>query len=715
MKIDRRCFLSLGIGAAAGTALSPLPWKLMDDASIWTQNWPWTPVPPDGEISYTDSTCTLCSGGCGITVRKIDDRVVKIEGRENHPVNNGGICVLGLSGTQLLYGPTRVKSPMKKINGTFQKITWNQALSEITEKLLTLRAEGRSHTVAAIAGSSRGTVSALLQRFLTAYGSPNFYCQSSIEDSFSLSHIQPQNNKTIPGFDLENADYVLSFGTGIIDGWGSPVRMIQASNAWKTKNLKLIQVEPRLSDTAARSDEWLPSKPGTEAILALGIAHVILQESLYDQAAIDYHSEGFVTWRTAVLGHYHPDKVAEITGIDAKTIFTVGREFGQAEKPVAICGRGKGNTPVSVAEMSAIHALNVLVGNVNKKGGVFTLPEPNYISWPEISFDTKAETSLQTKQIAEGGLLHRLPSAINEAEDSVTLLFVADANPCYTLTDTKEVIRAFKKIPFKVSFSSYMDETAKLSDLILPNHSYLERYEDVPVTSGLRNPVIGLTKPIVNPLFQTKHTGDVIISIARAMKGSIESSFPWKNYYQCLKNGLGQHWNPLLNNGVVEITYIPEFEEIPRFAFQIPNDKPQVLLEGNENKMDLTLIPSDSMRLSSGYIGAPPFMMKTIPDTILKDNNTLVQIHPKTAEKLELKQGCYAILKTPRDEKKVKIHLSQGIGEDIISFPRGLGHTAYDSYLAGKGINFNELIGPVEDPFSGLDVAWGIRASLIKA
>ena len=715
MKIDRRCFLSLGIGAAAGTACSPLPWKLMDDVSIWTQNWPWTPIPPDGEISYTDSTCTLCPGGCGITVRKIDNRVVKIEGRENHPVNNGGICVLGLSGPQLLYGPTRVKSPLKKINGIFQKITWEQALSEITEKLMALRTQGKSHTVAGIAGSSRGTVSALLQRFLTAYGSPNFYCHSSIEDSFSLSHKQPQNTRTVPGFDLENSDYILSFGAGVMDGWGSPVRMIQTGSKWKTKKIKLIQIEPRLSDTAARSDQWLPVRPGTEAVLALGIAHVMLRESLYDQTAIDTHSEGFNTWRSVVLEQYSPDKVAKMIGMDSRTIIAVGREFGQAKKPVALFGRGKGITPVSLAEMSAIHALNVLVGNINQTGGVFTLPEPDYISWPGICLDRKAETGLQTKPVAEGGLLHRLPRAIIEAADAITILFVADANPCYTLSDTKEVIKAFTKIPFKISFSSYMDETATLADLILPNHTYLERYEDIPVTSGLRNPVIGLTKPVVRPLFQTKHTGDVIISIAGAMKGSMENSFPWENYLQCLKNGLGRHWNPLMNKGVVEINYTPEIEKRPCFVFQVPKDTPLILPEGDKSRMNLTLIPGDSLQLPSGYIGAPPFVMKTLPDTVLKDNHSMIHIHPKTAEKLGLKHGCAAIVKTPKGEKRVRIHLSQGIGENIISFPRGLGHTAYDRYLSGKGINCNELTGPVEDPFSGLDVAWGIRASLTKA
>jgi anaerobic selenocysteine-containing dehydrogenase len=122
MKIDRRSFLSLVMGGAAGTALSPLPWKLTDDLSIWSQNWAWTPVPENGEATFVNSTCTLCPGGCGITVRKIDDRVVKIEGMQGHPVNDGGICDLGAAGTQLLYGPTRVRTPKKPGKQLYPKL-----------------------------------------------------------------------------------------------------------------------------------------------------------------------------------------------------------------------------------------------------------------------------------------------------------------------------------------------------------------------------------------------------------------------------------------------------------------------------------------------------------------------------------------------------------------------------------------------------------------
>ena len=151
----------------------------MDDSSIWSQMWPWTPVPPDGEVVYEASTCSLCPGGCGISVRKIDNRAVKIEGQKGHPINDGGMCMLGLSGLQLLYGPTRIKSPMKRIGergeGKWQKISWEEAIGLVTEKLTDIRNKGEAHTVAAISGSDKGTVPALFKRFMTAVGVSQFH------------------------------------------------------------------------------------------------------------------------------------------------------------------------------------------------------------------------------------------------------------------------------------------------------------------------------------------------------------------------------------------------------------------------------------------------------------------------------------------------------------------------------------------------------------
>jgi len=740
MKIGRRGFLSFVIGGAAGTALSPLPWKLMDDSSIWTQMWPWTPVPPDGEASYVNSVCTLCPGGCGITVRKIDDRAIKIEGMKGHPVNDGGVCLLGLSGLQLLYGPTRIKSPLKRTGkrgqGKWENISWKKAVSEIVENLGNLRSKGQSHTVGFISGSDRGTVPRLFERFLTVYGSPNFMRMPSVRDSYELTFHVMQDVQAMPGFDFENADFILSLGSGILDGWGSPVRMFRANSGWQNANVNVIQIEPRLSNTAAKSNKWIPINPGTETALVMGLAHVILKENLYDNEFIFNNAKGFDAWKQLVMDNYSPDSVAAITGIESGTIFVLARSFANASKPVAICGRGNGSSPVSLKESMAVHALNALVGNINKKGGVWAVSDLNYIDWPEVEMDAKASAGIQYERLDGAGskkylfsryLVNRLIEAVNSGEQyPLQALFVHGANPLYTLPDTKHTEEAFDKIPFVVSFSSYMDETAQNADLILPNHVFLERYEDVPSPVGLIQPVVGLSKPVVEPQFNTRHVGDVIIQMAKGLGGSVANAFPWDSYHTCLKETLNDKWELLVEKGFwsdkewvrpplesSSDTVSGKFEFINPDTVSMPQLK-RVSLEGDERLYPFILISYDSIRLASGYIGNPPFAIKTVEDTVLKGNHIFVEINPKTARSAGLREGQRVLLSTPKGKAEVKIHLFEGIAPGVIALPRGLGHTAYDDYLAGKGINFNTLIGTVEDPDSGMDAAWGIRAKLSK-
>jgi anaerobic selenocysteine-containing dehydrogenase len=130
----------------------------------------------------------------------------------------------------------------------------------------------------------------------------------------------------------------------------------------------------------------------------------------------------------------------------------------------------------------------------------------------------------------------------------------------------------------------------------------------------------------------------------------------------------------------------------------------------------LLLVPYDSMRLNAdGQPGAPPFMIKALEDTILKGNDMLVEINPATAKQLGLSEGRLATLATPKGSARVKIRLTQGIMPGVIAIPRGLGHTADNRFLAGRGANYNQLSGPVDDPASGYNAAWGIRAKLTKA
>jgi anaerobic selenocysteine-containing dehydrogenase len=680
-----------------------------------------------------NSACTLCPGGCGITVRKIDERAIKIEGMKGHPVNDGGICILGLSGLQLLYGPTRVKTPLKRMGergqGKWKKISWDDAISEVVKKLADLKSKDQSHTVGCISGANQGTVSLLFERFLTAYGSPNFMQTPSIQDSYQMTLNLMQGVEAFPGFDLENADFVLSFGSGILDGWGSPVRMFRANSSWRENHGKVVQVEPRLSNTAAKSDQWIPINPGTEGALALGLAHVIIKESLYNTYFVDNYSAGFDEWKRLVLDKYSPTNVAAITDIDEKTIVDLARSFAGASKPLAICGRGRGTSPGSLNEFLAVHALNALAGNINNKGGVWAVPEPDYLDplkmAPAGANRERIDGAGNGKYSFARNLLNRLPEALNSGKPyPMQALLINNANPLYSMADTKAVKAAFAKIPFVVSFSSYMDETANSADLILPNHVFLERYEDVPAPAGLQKPVIGLSKPVVSPQFNTKHVGDTISLIAKGLGDDVADAFPWDNYEACLKESLGNKWDSLVKEGFwTDSTFsAPTWGKSfktgsGKFEFSNADIGPAaqfspINAEGDDNAYPLILVPYDSIRLASGFIGDPPFVIKTVEDTVLKGKDVFVEINPDTAKKYGLREGKPATLSTPKGSAKVKIHLSNGIMPGLVALPRGLGHTAYDKFLADKGINFNELIGPVEDSASGLDASWGIRVKI---
>jgi anaerobic selenocysteine-containing dehydrogenase len=732
MKIDRRSFLSFVIGGAAGTALTPLPWKLTDDLSIWSQNWPWTPVPDSGEVTYVNSTCTLCPGGCGIAVRKVDDRVVKIEGIAGHPVNNGGVCVLGLAGPQLLYGPYRVRQPLKRSGSRGQNqwepISWEAALGEVADKLNQMRAKNETNALACVTGAGRGSAYQLLARFLKFYGSPNLMTAASSADA------QAQALRLLTGidgqaaYDLENSTYVLSFGAGLLEGWGNPARVFRANSRRVDKAGKLIQAEPRLSNTAAKADKWLAIVPGSEMDLALGLSAVIIGEALYKSDVILNQTEGFEAFKAMVLEKYSTDKVATATGLDKSIIVALAREFAKAEKPLAVCGRGQGQTAGSLFEALAVASLNALVGGIGRSGGLWVVPLPESGDWPAVEMDAVATQAMAKPRLDGAGpesanLLHRLaPSIVNGKPYPLQMLLVCEANPYYTLPDSQTVKAAWDKIPFIVSLTSYLDETAQNADLILPLHTYLERYEDVVGSAGFTKPFIGLVRPATNPLYDTRHPGDVILNLAKAVGGGIAAAFAWEDYQACLEEAMGDKWPVLKEQGYwIDEKFKPlQADGALKTASgklemaAIIQQKAPLPIQGDEGAFPLVLVAYDNIRLAGNAIESPPFLAKIIEDTVLKGGELFVEVNPKTAQKLGIGEGARAELVTPKGKAVVRIHLYDGIRPDMVAMPRGLGHTGGGQYkfLAGKGLNFNAFIGPVEDPASGLDAAWGIRAKI---
>ncbi len=714
MKIDRRSFLGLGLGAVAGAAVSPVGPKLTDDLSIWTQNWPWTPVPKDGNVSFDSSVCSLCPGNCGISVREINGRPVKIEGRKDHPLNQGGICLHGLSGLQYLYGPDRIRSPLKKSGDKFEEISWKEAIDLVSGKLAALRDKNAAQSLACISGHNQGTVPGLFKRFLKVFGSNHFYSVPSMDTTWEIIASKMHGRRTSMGFDLENADFVLSFSAGILEGWGSPVYSFRASASRKSRGGRLYQIEPRLSKTAAAADRWIPANPGSEADLALGICSVIITEERYDSLSALFFDADFKAFSELVTGKYTPEAVAEKTGLAADTIKQIARDFTKAYKPVAIAGRGRGNRAGDLREFAAVHALNCLAGNINKKGGVWINKGDNYYNFPVEKLDAAAKKGLSKKNYENmDKFVDHLASS---AGSPVEVLFVYGANPYYTLHDSEKAAKALDKIPFKVSFASFMDETAQAADVILPGHFFLERLEDVPPRGGVAPQVVGLTEPVIDPVYDTKNPGDAVLLIAKSLSGNIADNFPWKNYEKCLESVTGDFWDPLSDEGYAALNKGGQ-NETAKIDFSFPaEDVKATGLEGNQGDFPLILLPVDKVRLIGGAAASSPFAVKTVSDDVIKGKDQLVEMNPETAKEMNIGEGDRIRITTPVGTAAVKAHLFEGIMPGLIGMAEGLGHSLIgNGYISGKGVNVNRLVGPVFDSDSGQDAAWGIRAKISKA
>jgi anaerobic selenocysteine-containing dehydrogenase len=548
MKITRRGFIGLVAGAAAGINLTPLPWKLIDDSAIWTQNWPWVPkVTRFPNVEYQNTVCTLCPGGCGVKVKMINNqRTVKVEGQPSAPVNQGGVCPIGAAGPQYQYGLARFYSPLKRMgargSGAYTKLSWSAAFKEVGGKLKELRDKGQAHTVVMISGRRNTLSRALAGYFMAAYGSPNLIQMPCLELSQGLAQRVQFGWENALGYDLENSDFILSFGSALIEGWGAPVRSIQVfSDSRQANGAKLVQVDSRAGLTASKADQWVAAAPGSEAALALGMANVMIRENLYDKAFVDSYTFGFDIFKQLVLKEYTLDNVAAITGLKNEEIELLARTFAKAKAPLAIAGKGTGAMPTPVYELMAVMSLNALKGNINKKGGVIIRKDLPLGEWPEPALDEAAQKGLTAPRLDLAGspkypLTDSLIQNLVESIESnrlypVNMLILDQANPAYFGSYAAEFRAAMAKIPTVVSLSSSADDTSAFADIILPQSANFEAPADVLNPPSLPYPLFGFGKKILDQSpYDTKPIGDIYIGLAKAVGGSVKEAMPFASH-----------------------------------------------------------------------------------------------------------------------------------------------------------------------------------------
>jgi len=283
---------------------------------------------------------------------------------------------------------------------------------------------------------------------------------------------------------------------------------------------------------------------------------VIIRSGKYDAGFVTEHTFGFDDWqsldgmahtgfKTLVLKNYSPERVSQITGVRPEVIVKLAATFMRAKAPIAIYGKGKNELNGSLYEFMAVQSLNALKGRINCPGGVL-LPDPLPLSpLPDVEYDDIAGRGLKRPRLDRAGtqaypftrsLIHNFADAINRsAKSPIDTLLVFSANPAFTLPDAGAFKNALTKIPFIVSFSPYRDETANMADLILPDCTYLEKMDDIVWPIGLQYPFYGLSKPVVEPIYDTRNCGDTVIELSSAIGGPVKSAFPWESFEDVLK------------------------------------------------------------------------------------------------------------------------------------------------------------------------------------
>jgi anaerobic selenocysteine-containing dehydrogenase len=794
MKITRRNLLKMIMAATSGMAL---PEELLH---ALPKEGEWIPY----EEYWSTGVCLQCPSGCGLRIRSVNHWPVKLEGIKDYPMNQGRLCPKGQSGLQVLYDPDRIRHPLKRKGrrgeASWEKISWNEAIGFVTQRLKALRREGRPHQLTVLGGRYRGHMVELMARFMEAFGSPNHLGNPARgADGILKGHLFTMGVKDFLAIHWEEVNYVLSFGASLLEASRPSMR-----NLWGYGFLrrgrpgirgKIVQIEPRFSVTASKADQWIPIQPGTDGALALGIAYWIIKEKKYDQPFIDRHTFGFEDWKdsdgkthtgfkTLVLKEYSPKQVSSLTGVPEETIIQIAKEFSFHTPSIAINGRGVAMQTNGTYAQMAVDSLNALVGSFDNPGGFLLQRKPPFQEWPAIQKDGIAEKGLSQPRIDGAGSIsfpfaEELPSALPERIQRgepypIDTLFLYYTNPLFSLPEPEKFRIALEKIPFIVSFSPFMDETTTFSDLVLPDGTYFERWQDDHVEPGLGFPMFGLRSPATEkPLYDTRNTGDVIIHIAKGIGGSVGKSFPWRDFQEALKDAIkgifastrgsiqakdfDEFWNTLIERGgwwdprypygewkrnfntpsrKFEFFSLAMEHGLKEISKRSQKDLRQILGElkieargdkvflphfekprwvGEEKEYPLHLINYKLMTMAEGRGANQPYLQEIIGPHLYEKWDSWVEINPETAKSLGIKDGDPIWVESPAGKLKSKARLFPGTNPKCIHIPYGQGHKAYGRWAKGRGINPNELLVRDYDHLGGFVSYFSTRVKVYKA
>jgi len=708
-----------------------------------------------GEEGWVRTLCQQCPAGCGIAVRVMQGESIrtidgqpkrvkavqakKIEGNPDHPISMGGTCARGQAGVQALYHPDRIQHPLKlsgpRGSGQYQPISWKDAQQLLVTQLQQVQAAPAG--LALLTGrQNRGTLGTVIDRFAAGFGTPHLVSF----DPFDPAPIRKAMElitgvSRLPAVDFANANYLLSFNANLFETFLSPVRNIYAYGQFRQGRPgirgKFVHAEPRLSQTAACADEWLPIRPQTEGLLALAMANVIISEKLYDADFVSTRTMGFDAW-SAALTSYAPDAVASQIDVPAASIQRVAREFARQRPSVAV-GDSR-----DVSALTAIYALNALVGAYGHAAGILfgqddlSGPAPLGGTAPRAS---GARPDARSREPEPAGAAARNIHALQEAigRNEIKALLLIDSNPLFTFPEAEKLRSSLGNVPFVASFASYLDETAAMADLILPSHVALERWVDDVPEPGVGYAVRTVGQPVVAPRWDTRDPGDVLIEAAKALGGTVATSLPFENMEAAVKESFRSVHALHAGPGVDA-----DFEAFFKKAVAAGGwwNAAGQRADGTETRKVNFVVPTQGVA-ARAFAGDPqqmPFMLHIYPSAAFADGRhahlpwlqempdpmttvmwgSWVEMNPETAHKLEIREGDVLRITSPSGSIELPAFLYPGLRPDVIAIPVGQGHTQYGRYAMNRGANPLRLTSSTLDSASGAVVSTAVRVSASK-
>ncbi|MBI4470600.1 MAG: molybdopterin-dependent oxidoreductase [Acidobacteria bacterium] len=697
-----------------------------------------------GAETWVPSLCQQCPAGCGLHVRvmhgeaqrtvngelrrQVIRQAKKLEGNPAHPINRGKICARGQAGVQTLYNPDRVQTPLRNVGargaGQFQAISWDEAIDTVAAALQKNSAAAARARVLWLAGPLlRGYRRELIGFFLGSFQPSSLLTVDLFGDQVARrANLLTTGQDEVHSYDLERTNYLISFGAPLLEAGPSPVRFNRGLGSMRQdrpgRRAKFVHVEPRLSLTAANADEWLAAKPGTEGALALGLAHVIIKENLYNAAFVSGMSQGFEEFKTLVES-FSPEQAASVTGLRKETIERVARELAGHGPALAVIGGSAAANSKGPGAALAVNSLNALVGAYGPDGAVRGTP-----------YRSGSETP------SNGGLITELAEVRQKGAEAAAVMFLSDCDPVHVYPASLEVKTAFERVPLIVSFSSFLDDSTLQADLVLPDHTPMERWVDDVPEPGVGVSVRTLGQPVVKPLYDTRDTADVVLQISKKLGGATATALPADTFEEYLKSAyeklfpqwkaadqedFSAFWDAAISKGGVwrEESSAPfQFAGASnRYDFRAGDirsaqlDSPPAFAgEGSQFPYLLQVYPSNS--LGDGRYANSPWLQEAADPLTGLTWNSWVEINSETAERLHLTDGDVVEVQSPHGKLEAAVYVYPGVAPDAVAMPMGQGHVDFGRYARERGINPVDLLAPSTDPATGSVSSLSTRVSL---